>query len=310
MSHPLYVVTCISNPVRYQSRYDLYHRFAEQMRRDGAILYTTEMAFGDRPHEVTQADNPRHIQLRSTHELWHKEQMLNIAISRLPSDAKYVAWIDADVMFHRHDWIEETIHQLQHYKFVQLFSHATDLSPMFQPMKTHTSFVHDWYHGTPKDEHGYMKPGHPGYAWAGTMEALHACGGLLDHAILGSADRHMADAFLGRVHKGYHKNIHKNYKKLCEQWQKRAMHHVNGNIGYVSGTISHYWHGSKQNRHYNDRWKILVEHQFDPLTDIWRDTQGLWQLTHEKPGLRDAIRKYFRSRAEDCIYTGEYKLIS
>jgi hypothetical protein len=101
MNKKLYVVTCISNPVRYHSSYALYQGFRKRVNDAGAILYTVEMAFGDRPFKITDAENPHHIQVRSFFELWHKENMLNIGIRRLPIDWEYVAWIDADVQFTR-----------------------------------------------------------------------------------------------------------------------------------------------------------------------------------------------------------------
>lgn len=280
------------------------------MQQSGVELYTTEMAFGDRDFAITEAGNYRHIQVRSEYELWHKENMLNLALQRLPSDWEYVAWIDADVLFQRPDWVQETIEQLQHYYFVQLFSHATDLSPSFEPMKTHTGFVYDWYQFPDKMRDGtYATSSHPGYAWAARREALDACGGFIDQGILGSGDRHMACAMIGKVEHSYNQGVHKNYKEICQEWQRRCEKVVKRDIGYVSGTISHFYHGSKANRGYKDRWKILVGHQFDPYRDIIRDTQGLYRLDDDKIGLRDDIRRYFRSRHEDCIYTGDYRLL-
>ena len=49
-------------------------------------------------------------------------------IKHWPLDWKYGATIDADFHFTRHDWALETVHQLQHYDFVQLFSSYADLS--------------------------------------------------------------------------------------------------------------------------------------------------------------------------------------
>ena len=42
----LHVVACVSNPVRYRSRWRLYERFEAQMRRAGANLLTVELAYG------------------------------------------------------------------------------------------------------------------------------------------------------------------------------------------------------------------------------------------------------------------------
>jgi len=54
-------------------------------------------------------------------------------------------------------------------------------------------------------------------------------------------------------------------------------------------------------RHYSDRWKILVDNKYNPESDLKRDAQGLYSLTDRSPGLRDGIRTYFRSRNEDSI---------
>src|SRR4051812_49367686 len=93
VSAPLYVVTPIFNPVRYRSRWKLYEDFARRVEQAGAILYTVEVAFGERAFAVTEAGHPRHIQLRTDHELWLKENIINVGVARLPHDWKYVAWV-------------------------------------------------------------------------------------------------------------------------------------------------------------------------------------------------------------------------
>jgi len=143
----LHVVTAIANPARYKSRYRLYRAFAKQVEDAGAILTTVECAFGGRPFEVTNEWNPRHIQVRSNDELWFKENLLNIGISRLPSDAKYVAVVDADIMFFRPDWAQETIQKLQHYSAVQMFSTITYLDPVNEPINTRVGFAERWMRG-------------------------------------------------------------------------------------------------------------------------------------------------------------------
>ena len=62
------------------------------------------------------------------------------------------------------------------------------------------------------------------------------------------------------------------------------------NIGYVDCFAIHYFHGSKARRGYSTRDTILARHQFAPTTDLRRDWQGIYQLTPDKPGLRDDIR--------------------
>lgn len=305
---PLYVVTMVSNPVRFRSRWKLYEDFARHVEHAGAVLHTAEIAFGDRDFALTEPDNPRHLQLRTSHELWHKENALNLAIQRLPADWKYVAWIDADVSFARHDWADETLHALQHYAVVQMWSHAQDLGPNHELLSTHQSFAYCHTHQLPespgngcysKKRNRIVNLYHPGYAWAARREAIDAVGGLLDHCILGSADNHMACALIGCVDESLQPGLSPRYALLLQQWQARAERHIQRNVGYVPGTVLHHWHGSKESRRYLDRWKILISTGFDPDLDLKRDRQGPWQLTDRSVELRDKLRAYFRQRDED-----------
>lgn len=295
----LYVVTAISNPVRYQSRYRLYEKFSKMCADAGAELYTVEVAFGNRPHIITVPDNKRHIQLRTWTEIWHKENMLNLGIQRLPHGWEYVAWIDADVQFARPDWVEETLHQLQHYHVVQMFSMAHDLGPSHEPFQKHKGFMYSYInqlHGN-KDYSNW----HPGFAWAARRQALDDLGQLIDYAILGAADRHMAHALIGRVEQTIHSKLTSAYADNLRLWQDRAERYIRRNVGYVQGLLLHFWHGKKRDRRYAERWNVLVNNGYDPRLDLKEDWQGLYQLTERSIVLRDEIRGYFRARNEDSI---------
>jgi hypothetical protein len=313
----LHVVTCVSNPVRYQSRYRLYRDFARHMRASGVLLYTAECAFGARPFEATDAANPRHLQLRTGCEMWHKENLLNLMIARLPSDWEYVAWIDADVVFARPDWAAEAVQQLQHYDIVQLFSEAHDLGPDHHVFARYRSFAHSYSEGVPRLQgagyYGGAPPQrdtgityyhHPGYAWAMRRSAFDAVGGLLDVAVVGEADWIMARALLGEAEQVLYPGISAGYRRAILEWQGRAVRHLRANLGCVAGTLLHAWHGPKANRNYWNRCRILVESGFDPEQHLKRDWQGLYQLVDRgDPAslhLRDGLRRYFRSRNEDA----------
>jgi hypothetical protein len=306
--HPskLHVISVISNPIRYRSRYDLYRNFEKHVVDAGAVLHTVELAFGERPHVVTSEGHERHYRFRTVDEIWHKENMVNVALGRLPHDWKYVAWVDADVMFTRPDWASETVHQLQHYEVVQMWSVAQDLTPGFEPYQTHYSFAHcmlggDRFQGKgPARAERYGGWYHPGYAWAATREAINHLGGLLDVAAMGAADNHMAHCLYGIGEESIPEGVHPNYRKAVLDWQERARY-LHRDIGCVPGLINHYFHGKKRDRRYHDRWKVITENQFDPQADLTRDWQGIWQVRPERIKLRDDMRAYFRARNEDSI---------
>lgn len=321
----LYVVTALSNPLRFRSRYEHYRTFEKMCTDAGAVLYTVETAFGDRRFECTEPDDPYDIQLRTYSEIWLKERMLNIGISRLPSNWQYVAWIDADVAFSRPDWAQETLHQLQHYMVVQMFSHAQDLDPNYAPIirpvdpkdpKTISmtgsaqsyicSYLQDvppiwrqaYYYGWPSKPLAYW---HPGFCWAARREAVDALGGLFDFGIAGNGDHHMAAALIGCAHETLPKGIHQHYRNALLEWQARAEKHIQRDVGFIPGMISHHWHGKKRDRKYVERWQVLIDEKYDPLKDLKRDSQNLWQLTDRNWKLRDKMRLYMRQRQEDSI---------
>lgn len=300
----LWVIAVISNPARYRSRYDLFEKFKNHCAHQGVNLLVVELALGDRPFEVTSAYNPNDIQVRTCDELWHKENLINLGISRIPDkDWKYVAWVDADIEFMRHDWAVEIVHQLQHYHVIQLFQNCVDLGPRGEFLQTHNGFVWSWMTDQPWPSPGKYagKHFHPGYCWAARREAINNLGGLLDIAILGAGDHHMACALIGKVLEYAPQDITPSYKRHLLAWQGRANKHIRQNIGYMEGTIFHRYHGRKIDRKYKDRWKILLKHNYDPDFDVQRDWQGVYSFSDEGVRLRNDIRQYFHERNEDSI---------
>jgi hypothetical protein len=315
ITEPLYVCTVVFNSPRYRSRWRLYEDFARHVAAaPAAVLYTAEVAFGEREFALTECGHPRHLQLRTAHELWLKERALNLLVQRLPADWKYVLIADADVKWVRDDWADEIRHALQHYAIVQPWTHAYDLDPDHQVIAEHRSFAYSILNGAPVElpsvdsyYYGAARGGvmwfHPGYAWAYRRPAWDGIGGLLDIAILGAADAHMAHALGGAVGRTLPKALHPEYRRDITRWAQRADRHIKRNFGYVKGALLHGWHGSKAARRYATRGQILVDTQYNPRTDLVRDAQGLWQLEQASRrhwDLRDQVRRYFAERNEDA----------
>lgn len=308
----LHVIVPISNPIRYKTRYLLARQFFDRLNEHGVNYTAVEIQQGDRPHEF---EFPEAINYKTFSEIWHKENATNLVIRYLrhrPERTDYVAWVDADLIFNNPYWVEETVQQLQHYKIVQMFSHAIDYGPNLEPMRIHVGFIYS--HLTGRAAGIRYQDWHPGFAWAARMETLEEMGDLIDKAILGSADRHMATSLIGQAagsFGNYGEKLHPNYINMVMDWQRKADHYIGiDNIGYVPGTVGHYWHGNKKNRQYGTRWKILagidddgvqdLDNQYDPFLDVRYDDQGLLYLSSRKPQLRRAILNYFISRDEDA----------
>jgi hypothetical protein len=141
---------------------------------------------------------------------------------------------------------------------------------------------------------------HTGYAWAIRREIWEALGGLYEHSIIGSADNHMAWAFIGKTGWGLDAKAPASFQADVRAWCDRAIGVVGGDVGYVEGLIHHHWHGRKVDRKYVGRWSVLIENDFDPALDLRRDMRGLLHLTDRNPKLRRDLRAYMAGRNDDA----------
>lgn len=333
----LHLAVMYSNPQRWPTRRELFQDFRKRFDNTPNVrLYVGEIAHGDRPFEVTCKENPLDFQFRTAHELWLKENVLNLIVQRMPEGAKYVGYVDGDVQMSRYDWALEAIHQLQHYGGVQLFHQFADADYRQRPYCVSNGFAYQYslsitpevYHqdpatsesvgvkamearskrpnpnnycGGPKGTAGNPAQekvwwGATGLGWAFRRSTWDAMGGLFDRAVIGSSDWIMAYGMAGLVDDLDIKGCAPYYQAV-KDWQHHATE-LKADIWYIDNFITHYWHGPKTNRFYRERERILVEHQFDPNRDLRRDWQGLWQLAGNKPRLRDDLRAYFRARNE------------
>jgi len=272
-------------------------------------LHIIEGTFGDRHHELKNLCEELGVDYFSVpikQEIWIKENLLNIMMRRVivQFDANYLGWFDADIHFRNPEWAIESIHQLQHYAVIQPFSDAVHLTFEGGIHKHHKSFGYYSAKGipqSPKANNPYCHPyGHTGFAWCCTREWFENCG-LLDFAILGSGDAHMAYGCIGQVQGTINQQVAEGYKHLANLWQDRAVLASDCIVGYTPGRLEHGFHGPlERSRKYASRWKILVKYQYDPMKDIRFDHEGVVHLIGKR-GLAHAIRRYNRNRIEDSI---------
>jgi hypothetical protein len=326
-SEYLHVVGVYSNPRRYASRIRLLHEWIEHMLDSGVSLTVVEHAFGDRPYELPPSSDVIDIvQVRggAEHELWLKEGLVNMGFARLPDNAKYLCWEDADIRHVDKNWAAETIEMLQHHRVGQTWSHSMDLGPRNECVKNEwgsdvdRSFSAAWLAGdvemlpeaysrallANKSEKDWRQ--HVGYSWAIRRDALRGLGRLLDWMVTGSADYYMALGFCGKLRGLTTKDVAGDKLsagciRRLREFAARCELYIKQDIGYVPGTILHGWHGPKRSRQYIDRKDILVESKFDPDTDITYDVHGLPTLVGDNRLLRDGLRRYGMQRNEDSV---------
>jgi len=355
---PLYAIVPLFNPFRWKSKYKHVERALKHFADSGVVIVLVEAGFNRR--ELVFADSGldgspasncgvlgsnhnfrhRYIGLHTKDELWLKENLVNVGVQHLTAqtpDWQQVCWLDADVLFVRPNWVGECIQKLQHYSFLQMFSHARDLGPNYEMLDEHYShangmgFVEAWNRGILKttlspqiladlkalgqdieqitkdfaqlreDLGGYygQQRVFPGLAWAATRQAWEQVGGLLDFAIWGGGDWHMSHALIEKTEGMMRNDLHRDYKKLVMQWYQRCRTQIRQNVGVMEGSILHNWHGKKVGRGYNTKHSLLAKFGFDPLRHLKRDSQGLYQLHDDRSTSYVQLRDMMRRIAKE-----------
>lgn len=297
----LHVIAVVSNPSLFAKRYILMKEFMARMTQDepDVILYVVELVYGNQRFLITDSKNKRHLQLRTTCPLWHKENLVNLGVRRLlPANYKAFAWLDGDIEFESSTWAMDTLRILNGSKdIVQVFSHAQDMDKSENTLSVFNSAGYKMVrNGTYCPTRG-SNYSHPGYGWAMTRRAYERVGGLYDHGILGSGDYVMLLCLMGQGDRFINSRYHEDFVNSVLAFQSKFS---KLRFGYVPGLIRHYFHGLKANRRYQDRNEILVRHQYSPYRHIRYDSTGLIVPTDEFPeDCKKEIMEYFNGRNED-----------
>lgn len=298
----LNVIIVVSNPMLYARRYILAKEFIKrcEMEESNINLYIVELIYKDQKYIITEKLNKNHLQIKTDIPIWHKENMINLGVKfLLPKEWKAFAWIDADIEFESTTWALDTLKLLNgSFDIIQLWSHCADLHYNEKCMQNFTSAGYQYIKNnlTYKPANG-NDFSHPGYAWAITRKAYEKIGGLYEHSILGSGDHNMLLCLFGFGIKSVNGGVTDGYKKSIREYEKNMK---TLRFGYVPGVIRHYFHGTKQNRKYCERWQILVKNKFDPYIHLTHDDIGILIPSKSCPSqLLDDILKYFKERNED-----------
>jgi hypothetical protein len=295
----LHVIAVISNPCQYARRYILAREFIKRMEHEAdIILYVVELAYGDKEFHITDKTNNRHLQLRGSAPLWHKENLINLGVRKLlPDTWKAFAWIDADIEFDSASWASDALKVLNGHKdVIQLYSHVIDMNKNKAAISIFPSFGFQYIKGSKFDGSG-INMWNPGFAWAMTRTLYNELGGLYEFNILGAGDLKMALSFITNSLKSLNENTTKDYMKYLLDFQSKA---TNLRLGYIPGVIRHYYHGSRKDRQYGERWKVLVKHNYSASKHITKNNDGLLIPSPQCPkALLEDILTYFSQRNED-----------
>ena len=308
--HPdsLWAVTSYFNPVGYVSRLENYRIFREHLQ---VPLVAVELSFNGH-FELGRQDADILVQLSGRHVMWQKERLLNIGIERVPAACDKIAWLDCDIVFGGNEWVREAIKALDESALVHLFRERHDLNrgdaveqlTAWSRPATSQSVAFRIAKGESVPEDFYLanapvtRRTTAGLAWASRRDVLRRHG-LYDACVLGSGDRAILCAALGKLEYGA-RALAMNPRRIdhYRSWAQPYFETVRGRVGYVDGCLFHLWHGDLVHRQYEARHRAFARFDFDPFEDISLAHNGCWRWNSNKSELHAFVNAYFESRRE------------
>jgi hypothetical protein len=269
----------------YEIRYKLFKEFAERMEKNepNVILYVVELAYGDQEYIVTDSENIRHLQLRTEIPLWHRENMVNLAIKKLlPSNWKAVAWIDADIEFENIHWAMDTLKILNKTRnIVQLFSHCSfivDECSVKSNKAVRNVFTSFGYNNEKK--YNYFKTNYynhllnwdTGFGLACTRELYESFSIINDFPQFNYSSYILLHCINDQTYNILLPYFEK-YNDYLIDFRDKILK-ANTKLGYVPGVITHHYHGRIEHR--------LCESYFESLRD-WEFVKDI--LNYDENGI-------------------------
>lgn len=309
MGGDLWAITCLFNPAGYASRVHNYRTFRRHL---GLPLVAVELAFDDRAFSLGTGDAERLVQIRDGDRLWQKERLLNLALARLPDSCTRVVWLDCDVIFPDPRWPDDVAAALDAWRMVQVFGDLEDLAPGDDGSDGGES-VHVSGAVVREHERGRLPAGFfsrtggrtaPGSSVTGIGWAFHrddlAEFGLYDACVMGSGDRAMTCAALGR-HDELARALHLNAARRRHylEWARPFERCMRGRLSWVEGRALHLWHGSFEDRGSGHRSREFAAFDLDPYEDIEIGPSGAWRWASARPEMHAWVARYFEGRRED-----------
>jgi hypothetical protein len=276
-SKDMAICLVLFNPVKTKKLVQNYFTMIEKLK--GLPVFTLELVYPGREPEIPEA-----IHIPGSSIMFHKENLCRILETHVPEKYTKLAFLDADILFDDSNWYAKASKALENHDVVQLFTKAQWLDSDGESMLERESVlkmrdvVWNWKY-------------HPGFAW-GFRREWYTKIGFFDYAVSGSGDTLSAMKWLKKdIPKGFKSlpnPLHKRYSEYCPNPPR---------ITCLTGTVQHLYHGSRENRQYTERHKLLdVREDIDELLE---KRQGLF--TWKDPKWNSVFLEYFVSRNDDSV---------
>lgn len=262
------------------------------MEKQGIPTFTLELILENSIPEVAEDKNVFHVHGNSV--MFHKERLCRILETKIPQTYTKLVFCDADIIFRNKDWYTDLSKLLDNHDVVHPFTEGIwkDLTYKQELVKRKTSLL---------SKGDFIDPVfHPGFVWAFRREWYNSVG-FFDYAITGSGDTLSCAAWMGRKFpessRSYPKQaLRERYETYIEKIRKNKPR-----LTYMEGIVEHLWHGSRENRKYADRHRLIENISgVDSILKINED--GVFEFKDDVYELWNPLfTKYFEERKDDDL---------
>lgn len=256
---------------------------ANSLARAGIPYYIAEVAADD----FALPPAPNVFQFHTHSYMFYKENLINMAVQRLPDTYTKLCFLDADILFEDPVWYTTISDCLETADVCKPYHVAKWLSAQFCEIPSRR-----------------CDSGHPGFAWAVRRDWF-LQRGIFDLCILGSGDMLFQESLTARTctigeRWGY---LHEPYSRFL------AAGSLPNRVVNAMLTIGHLFHGAYRKRQYHTRDKILhdilAKYGFSSIESlVYRREDGLLEwLPAYRDKLNAAFTQFFKDRDDDSVYT-------
>lgn len=219
--------------------------------------------------------------------MFHKENLCRILETKIPKQYTKLAFLDSDIYFEDKDWYKKVSILLDTHDVVQPFSVCNWMDLTYKKILLSRRTVLEMQ--SEKWDYTY----HPGFAWCMRRDWYKKTG-FFDLAVSGSGDTLSCIHWLNKTIPVKFQSLPPALKTAYAEYCKKPRPHITN----LPGTINHLYHGSKENRQYVDRHKLLhIESEI--TTQLYKNPYGVYEWVSES--WNPMFMTYFSQRMDDDL---------
>lgn len=261
-----------------------------QLFENSNISYSViELAYFDEPFFTQEKENYFHLRIDSI--LFHKENLLKIAINKLSSRYNKFCIMDGDIIFDDLNFYDNISILLDTYDIIQPFKKANWLSINMKDI-IHTTGSSCYTSINETDDFP-----HQGFVWALTLDTFKKIEHFFDLIPIGSNDT-LLSAIICNIPL-HLTSIRKTLTIMC---LNNLVEPLKLNYYYLDCTIFHLFHGPLRKRKYLERFDEFRKFINPEEEYVQRNENGLYEWTDDyKDILNNFMIEYFKSREDDDV---------